>query len=387
MTDPSEEDVALKLLHTADWHLGQRFMNFEKQEHQERLSRERLSVVKRVLDLARSEQVHAVLCAGDLFHDPHPEDRYWKGLLKHLQEHDWTDRPVFLLPGNHDPLLPTSPYSTDHPFRQGLPANVHVVDKANFTYPLKDDAVLYASPCFNTAGDSDQAMGLPEREPGDERFRIGMVHGSTHDIANHQANFPISIDAPKARGLDYLAIGDTHGFRILPEETAVQPVVYPSSPEPTSFKEIDPGYAALVFFRRRGRAPRISKRPTAFFKWETVRCTSMAELRDLTRRNLSQTVLRLSFDMDVSVPEFDEAQELIEQLRGTDAQVGLAGALKVDVSGLRQNPLGEWPEDLPPTIQATVDRLRGLAIEGDDEERPLATRALVHLYRLVRTQA
>lgn len=387
MTVPPEEDVALKLLHTADWHIGQRFLNFEKQEHQERLSRERLSAVKRVLDLARSEQVHAVLCAGDLFHDPHPEERYWKGLLKHLREQDWTDRPVFLLPGNHDPLLPTSPYASDHPFRQGLPSNVHVVDRAGFTYSIKEDAVLYATPCFSTAGDTDQAMALPERDPGDERFRIGMVHGSTFDMKNHQVEFPISTDAPKARGLDYLAIGDTHGFRVLPDSSAVAPVVYPSTPEPTCFKEVDPGYAALVFFRKRGRAPLISKRPTAYFKWESVRCSNMTELRDLARRNLSQTVLRLDLDMEVSIPEFDEAEEILLQLGGSDAQVGAAGAIKVDRAGLRQNPLGEWPPELPPTIQATVDKLRDMATEGSEEQRPLATRALVHLYRLVRAQA
>ena len=61
----------LKLLHTADWHLGRRFPAFPE-EAQKKLSRARMDVVARILELARRQGVHAVLCAGDLFDDPIP---------------------------------------------------------------------------------------------------------------------------------------------------------------------------------------------------------------------------------------------------------------------------------------------------------------------------
>ena len=99
-----ENDVALTLLHTADWHLGRRFPAFDR-EQELRLTRARLDVVGRILDLADSRAVDAVLCAGDLFDQPAPDQQWWGGVLKEFQRRDW-QRPVVLLPGNHDPLHP-----------------------------------------------------------------------------------------------------------------------------------------------------------------------------------------------------------------------------------------------------------------------------------------
>ena len=59
-------DVVLRLLHTADWHLGRRFPSFPE-EAQKKLSRARMDVIATILDVARRRAVHAVLCAGDIF--------------------------------------------------------------------------------------------------------------------------------------------------------------------------------------------------------------------------------------------------------------------------------------------------------------------------------
>ena len=64
-------DVVLRLLHTADWHLGRRFPSFPE-EAQKKLSRARMDVIATILDVARRNAVNAVLCAGDLFDDPTP---------------------------------------------------------------------------------------------------------------------------------------------------------------------------------------------------------------------------------------------------------------------------------------------------------------------------
>ena len=73
--------MALTLLHTADWHLGRRFPAFEREQEQQ-LTRARLDAVVRILDLAESRNVDAVLCAGDLFDDPAPEEPWWGGVLR-----------------------------------------------------------------------------------------------------------------------------------------------------------------------------------------------------------------------------------------------------------------------------------------------------------------
>ena len=74
----------LRLLHTADWHLGRRFPSFPE-EGQKKLSRARMDVVARILDVARRNAVSAVLCVGDLFDDPEPAPDFWEGLARTFQ--------------------------------------------------------------------------------------------------------------------------------------------------------------------------------------------------------------------------------------------------------------------------------------------------------------
>ena len=67
----------LRLLHTADWHLGRRFPSFPE-DAQKKLSRARMDVITTILNVARRNAVDAVLCAGDLFDDPTPAADFWE---------------------------------------------------------------------------------------------------------------------------------------------------------------------------------------------------------------------------------------------------------------------------------------------------------------------
>ncbi|HSG39769.1 MAG TPA: DNA repair exonuclease, partial [Thermoanaerobaculia bacterium] len=375
----------LRLLHTADWHLGKRFPAFPE-DAQKKLSRARMDVVARILEEARRRSVHAVLCAGDLFDDPTPSPDFWEGLAKVLNEHSTPDVPVFLVPGNHDPLLPESVWSAGHPFRARLPRWVHVVDRDDFEHALTPEAVLYARPCRSKAGQNDLAMALPARQPGDSRLRIGCVHGCTFDIDGYQTNFPIRHDAAVQRGLDYLAIGDTHSFRdVTPNLPA--PTVYPGTPEPTSFDEAGAGQVAVVaLFRHRSR-PRVEPAQVGFWRWLDLRCRDMSDLRALlTRKELERHVVRLHLDMTVSLAEESELARILRELEGTDATIGRAGVLIVHKEKLRiqAGPADAFPDDLAPVLADTRDRLHRIIAEATDEtERDKANRALAHLYKML----
>jgi DNA repair exonuclease SbcCD nuclease subunit len=377
------EEVALKLLHTADWHLGRRFPAFDETD-QRKLTRARLDVVGRLLMQAEQYAVDAVLCAGDLFDDPDPDRIWWEGLLTSLGEHDWSQRPVFLLPGNHDPLTPRSLYSAAHPFRRALPAGVHVVDRDDFEFELSEEAVLYAAPCRSRAGEKDLALSLPKRQAGDERIRVGLVHGQTFDVEGCQMNFPIDKHAARRRGLDYLAVGDTHGFRLVPTATQA-PTVYPGAPEATNFGERDAGHVSLVFFRRRGRRALVQKVAVGHWTWREERIEEVAALRQLCRgEDQRRTVLRLILDLKVSLEEQAEVESLLAELKGTEASQGSAGILVVQREGLELDTtdVGELLSGLPPVLRAAVDQLREEESSGD---RRKAQRALYHLYQLVRS--
>ena len=99
MSGPEGDDVALKLLHTADWHVGKRFVSFDEAARTA-LSRARVDVLDKILLKAEHEGVDAILCAGDLFEEPNLDRAWWEPVAKKLST--LTRRPVFLLPGNHE---------------------------------------------------------------------------------------------------------------------------------------------------------------------------------------------------------------------------------------------------------------------------------------------
>lgn len=377
----------LKLLHTADWHLGRRFPSFSE-DAQKKLSRARMEVVGRILDVARRHGVNAVLVAGDVFDDPTPVADFWEGLAKTFRDYRGPQVPVFLVPGNHDPLTSESVWAAHHPFRSRLPNWVHVVDRDDFVYDLSPEVVLYARPCRSKAGEADLALALPARELGDTRIRVGCVHGCTFDIEGYQTNFPICRDAGVQRGLNYLAIGDTHSFRDVTAHSPV-PTVYPGTPEPTTFDEPDAGSVAVVALFRPGLRPRVIAEPVAFWRWIDVKCRDLNELRGLlTKADLERHVVRLHLDMAVSVGEESEVERIFSDLQGTDAAHGRAGVLLVDRTNLQLLPGsgGVFPENLPPVINDTIARLDRLIEDATDEgEKLKATRALAHLFRLLKT--
>jgi DNA repair exonuclease SbcCD nuclease subunit len=259
------------------------------------------------------------------------------------------------------------------------------VDSNDFELALSDDAALYAAPCRSQAGAEDLALRLPSRDPGDGRIRIGMVHGQTFDIPGHQTNFPIARDAAVKRGLNYLALGDTHAYREI-ETGTLAPTVYPGAPEATDFGEKDAGFVAVVFFSRSGHRAILQKEPVARWTWRHERCGSLDEFEALAREDLRSTVLRLTFDMRLALPQLDRAEALIRELRGTEAAHGKAGVLDVDRSGLRLDAsnLAGFAAELPDVLQSTLERLEALR-EGDQAE--VAERAIYHLYRSFQGEA
>lgn len=378
----------LKLLHTADWHLGRRFPTFAE-ETQKKLSRARMDVISRILDVARRNSVDAVLCAGDLFDDPTPAVDFWQGLAKIFSDRGSIHPPVFLVPGNHDPLTTESVWAPGHAFRAMLPQWVHVVDRDDFTFDLAPGVVLYARPCRSKAGEKDMALELPARESGDVRVRIGCVHGSTFDREGYETNFPICRDAGAKRGMDYLAIGDTHSFRDV-TTTSLCPTVYPGAPEPTNFDEPGAGFVAIVALFRHGSRPRVESQAVAHWRWMDRRCRDIDELRALlTVQDLDRHVVRLHLDMTVSVAEESEVERILRDLQGTDATHGRVGVLQVDRANLRLQPGsgGVFPGGLPPVIQDTIARLDAMIADATDEaEKSVPTRALAHLYKLLQSQ-
>ncbi len=86
----------MKILHTADWHLGKRLDRFSRLEEQ-------VSVMNEIIEIADEQKVDLVLVAGDLFDNFNPSveavELFYK-TLKRLSNNG--KRPVIAIAGNHD---------------------------------------------------------------------------------------------------------------------------------------------------------------------------------------------------------------------------------------------------------------------------------------------
>ena len=86
----------MKILHTADWHLGKRLESFSRLEEQR-------EVMNEICNIADREAVDAVIVAGDLFDTFNPSteavDLFYKTLKKLARD---GKRAVICIAGNHD---------------------------------------------------------------------------------------------------------------------------------------------------------------------------------------------------------------------------------------------------------------------------------------------
>jgi DNA repair exonuclease SbcCD nuclease subunit len=371
-----------KLLHTSNWHLGRKFSQFP-QHHDAKLRAARLVAVENLLTVAESYGVNAVLCAGDLFDQPTPDESTWQGLRTLLENAANPERPIVLLPGTHDPLVTDSVYEMRHEFRRNLPEGIYVVDDDNFSLELQD-TVICSIPCKKAVSDEDLAMQLPKRDVDDKRTRIGLIHGNviTPEV---RGNYPISLDALDARGLDLIVSGDPPNWQEIKhnDKTAV---CYPGAPEPISFEDNDSSYVALITFRRSGSAPRVKQEKVGTWEWRNITINSPQQLIDLSRETLDTTALRLQLDFTVDLHELDVLESTLETLAGNENVRGRAGAFICDRSKLQVNA-SEWSIDdldLPDSIHAAAERLKSEISGTDTEQAALAQRAILVLRKLLK---
>jgi exonuclease SbcD len=230
----------MRLLHTADWHLGRTF-------HGESLLDAQAAAVDHVVAVARDERVDAVLLAGDLYDralPPVDAVRLADEALSRLSE----VCPVVVISGNHDsaPRLGFGSALLDR-------AGVHVrTAVAGIAAPVElAGACVYAIPYLEP--DLARAeLGCEERGHAavlgaamdrvraalDGRPSVVMAHafvagatpsGSERDLAVGGA---ASVGLGVFRGVDYVALGHLHGPQRVGSNAR-----YAGSPVPFSFSE------------------------------------------------------------------------------------------------------------------------------------------------------
>ena len=239
-------------IHTSDFQWGmQRW--FLEGEAQARFSAARLAAVERLGDLATRTGAQFIVAAGDVF-EHNSLTRQTTGRANEVLA--GLPVPVYLLPGNHDPLV------ADSIFRTATAENVHVLGDS-VPQEVADGVELVGAPLLTKHVNRDLvAEALQGLEPT-ENIRIAVGHGQVSSRTSTPS--PAEIDlaqveqAVRAGTIDYLALGDTHSTQNL---SATGAVWFSGSPEVTDFHgletdngERDSGNALVVTIEKDGTGP------------------------------------------------------------------------------------------------------------------------------------
>lgn len=231
--------MSLKILHTADVHLGAKFLSLGYKGRHQRVRL--LEAFDATADLAARENVDLFLVAGDLFDSPGVSRSLLGKVAAQLRGLASAGMSVVVSPGTHDPHGEGSVWR--EPELTGI-GNVHVFETeemARLDLP-ELDCTVYGNANVRPFSNRHPLAGL---EPSDDsRWRVGVLHAGFEipDVAHD--TYVVTPEEIRSSGLDYIALGHYHS---LSDRSAGEVACYYSgSPEMVRMQKGDTGNVLLV---------------------------------------------------------------------------------------------------------------------------------------------
>lgn len=267
---------SVKILHTADIHIGARDAFLGTSADSRRF--ETLLTFENIIDLAAKENVELIAIAGDLFDSEAPENEFVSAVFKKIESIPQIK--VVYCAGNHDPLNSNSPFS-----KNPLPDNLYILPENDSCFTFEDIKLRVYGRSFVSAHLQAQEE-FTIKVPNDDYINIMVQHGELKSDLNSDYN-AITPRFIKKSGMDYIALGHVHKHTPIGkiENTSF---AYCGCPEGQGFDELDQkgiylgeikkGAANLQFIP-------ISKRQHIF---EKIDITDIADITAHILANLEQ---------------------------------------------------------------------------------------------------
>lgn len=247
----------IRVLHTADLHLGRTFASWGApvaELHRADLRR----TLERIGRIAIEQTAQLVLIAGDLFdvHNPAPDlvaaTQAWIGTLAARRI------PVVIIPGNHDSYW----YQRSVYRHTTFPDNTHVFLEPICTQPFhlrlgERDVTVYGIAHDHTR-ERQPLRSFRRRDVSG--VHIGMLHATidpSPSLSIAERYLPLTSAELAATGLDYIALGHIHRQHIY-NAGGIGHAAQPGSPEPLAIDETGPRAVNLLSFDD-GGPPRIER--------------------------------------------------------------------------------------------------------------------------------
>ncbi|ORV51043.1 DNA repair exonuclease [Mycobacterium europaeum] len=377
----------MRFLHTADWQLGMT-RHFLAGDAQPRYSAARRDAVAGLGALAAEVGAEFVVVSGDVFeHNQLPPHVVGQS----LEAMRAIGIPVYLLPGNHDPLDASSVY-TSALFTTERPDNVIVLDQAG-AHQVRPGLEIVAAPWRSKAPTTDLVAQVVEQLIPEPVTRILVAHGGV-DVLDPDRDKPSLIrlaaldDALATGTVHYVALGDKHSRTRVGDTGRVW---YSGAPEVTNFDDVesDPGHVLIVDIDETDphRAVTVESRHVGRWRFVTLhrQVDTRRDIADLDMNldlmtEKDRTVVRLALTGSLTVTDRAALDACLDKYARLYAWLGL-WERHTDLAVIPAD--GEFSDlGIGGFAAAAVDELVATAREGDSETAVDAQAALALLLRL-----
>ena len=200
----------MRLLHTADCHLGNFMLDGDKEKE----------AFAALIEAAIAIGPDVLVVAGDLFDHGRVSDDVIAWTLEQMSR---LDCPVIVLPGNHDydvlMRIATGAHLAAHP---GI--TIITAPDGELIHLPEAGLTLWGRALEDHTPDHRPLLGIPDRP--DNGWCVALGHGLIVDALNSGGRgspiFPTDVEAV---GWDYVALGHVHTHRII-RDLPAPPVVY-----------------------------------------------------------------------------------------------------------------------------------------------------------------
>jgi DNA repair exonuclease SbcCD nuclease subunit len=377
----------MRFIHTGDWQLGmtRHFLNGDAQP---RYSAARRGAVCALGALAAETGAEFVAVAGDVFEHNQLAPRVVSQSLEAMRS---IGIPIYLLPGNHDPLDASSVY-TSALFTAERPDNVTVLDRSG-VHDVRPGLQIVAAPWRSKAPTADLVADVLDGVAADGVTRILVAHGGVDALDPDSAD-PSVIrlkrvhDALASGALHYVALGDKHSRTRVGDTGRIW---YSGSPEVTNYEDVehDPGHVLVVDIDEDdpARAVTVTAHRVGLWRFVTLR-RSVDSGRDVTDLDINldllpdkdRTVVRLALTGSLSVTDRAALDACLDRYSRVFASLRI-WERRSDIAVVPED--GEFADlGIGGFAAAAVEELVATARSADGEAAADAQAALALLLRL-----